>query len=109
MLIHIFAELLKLTFKEGLKESNNSNSMNGIVYDKNTKIDILKDQFKKYFTIEDGQEKMNSENYIQQILTDLKNDFSSNENKTSLLDDILFELKYNCDNKKSIQKILSLL
>jgi hypothetical protein len=41
------------------------------------------------------------------IIIDLKKDFGFDENKISIFEDLLFELKYNPDNKKSIQKILS--
>lgn len=106
MFAHILAELLKFTIKKGVKDWN-SNSLQGITFDKNTKIQVLNDQLKTYFSIVDGQEKIDAENYIQQIIIDLKKDFEFDENKVSIFEDLLFELKYNPDNKKSIQKILS--
>lgn len=106
MFAEILAEIFKFAVKAGLKEWN-TNSLKNISYDENTKIDILKEQFKKYFSIEDAQEKMDVETYIQQIIADLKKDFEFDENKISMFDDLIFELKYNSDNKKSIQKILS--
>jgi hypothetical protein len=100
MILHI-AKLLLSLFSDNMKRQQ-MNEFRNIHYTKQTKVDVLRDQFLLYFSTSKVEDKLQIESYIQKIIAELRIDFKADENKIRVLDDIFYELKYNSPQKKQI-------
>jgi hypothetical protein len=77
-----------------------------IHFDNNTKRSVLIDQLRLYFNAKTIEEKIQIEDYIMKIIPELKKDAGPDNHKLQLLDDLIYELKFNSDNRKAIERIM---
>lgn len=100
MILHL-AKLLLSLFSDNMKRQQ-MNDFRNIHFTKQTKVEVLRDQFLLFFSTSKVEEKLQIETYIQKIIAELKVDFKTDEKKIQTLDNIFYELKYNSPQKKQI-------
>lgn len=105
---HILIELVKLLFSAFRKEIAESErkQFRQLHPDRNTKITILSEQFAAYFAAKTIEEKFQTEDYILKIIDGLKKENDQKPEMLGLLDDLVYELKFNSGNQPAIKKIL---
>lgn len=105
---HLILLLIKFVysiFKEDMKQEQIKN-FRSIHFDNNTKRSVLIDQLKLYFSAKTIEEKIQIEDYIMKIILEIKKDAGTDSQKLQLLDDLIYELKFNANNKKAIDSLL---
>ncbi len=101
-------ELIKLLFQGFHKEIRTSQrrQFRMLKPDQQTKISVLNDQFDAYFTAATMEEKFQTEDYIQKIIAGMKKENKADTQQHAVLDDLLYELKFNQGNRKNINALL---
>jgi hypothetical protein len=104
-LILLLIKFVYAVFKEDMKQEQVKN-FRSIHYDNNTKRSVLIDQLRLYLNAKTIEDKMQIEDYIMKVIPELKKDAGADNNKLLLLDDLIYELKFNTANRKTIERIM---
>lgn len=71
-----------------------------------TKLDILNAQVKDYFEENLPEQKLKTQEYIIQIIQEIRKDVQGEDTLNKKLDDLDYLLRYENDNKREVFKIL---
>lgn len=92
-------------FKERHTQRN-ARYFRSIQFDSQTKIDILKEQFKLLLGRGEATEKLAAEQYIRTLLADLRKDFSHDEARLEIVQQLEYSLPFYNEKEKELKKML---
>lgn len=104
-MLHHILHLFMAFFKER-NAHRNTRHYRSIRFDRQTKMDILKEQCQQLLNSKEPGEQLAAEQYIRTVLADLKKDFKHDPDRLDLLQELEFALPFHAEQAGEIRKLI---